>query len=200
MGRRDRPDHFSQRAHREGYAARSVYKLAELQKRFHLISAGDHVLDVGAAPGSWSQYARKIVGSQGRVTAVDLQPLPELENLPNVTTIEADILEKEAVARIAALGPYNLVMSDAAPKTTGNRTVDTARSAALVEQVIALCADVLLPGGAMVAKLFQGGDEQALLAMVRARFATGRLVKPKASRSESFETFLVGQKFLPQTR
>ncbi len=195
MSRRDRPDHFSQQARREGYVARSVYKLEELQKRFRLLRAGDRVLDVGAAPGSWSQYARKIIGRDGGITAVDLQPLPDLEGFPSVTTIEADVFDEETVDRIAALGPYNLVMSDAAPSTTGNRTVDTARSAALVEQVVTICERVLVPGGAMVAKIFQGGDEQALLAMVRARFESSRLVKPKASRSESFETFLVGLKF-----
>lgn len=197
MTRRDRPDHFSRKARSEGYAARSVYKLQELQTRFRLLRPGDRVLDIGAAPGSWTQFARTIVGPAGAVTALDLQPLPDLEQLTNVTTLTADIFREDAIARVAELGPYTVVMSDAAPNTTGNRSVDTARSAALVEQVLGLCSRLLLPGGNLVAKLFQGGDEQSLLAAARGRFETTRLVKPRASRSESFETFLVGVKFRP---
>ncbi|MFW5690165.1 MAG: RlmE family RNA methyltransferase [Spirochaetota bacterium] len=191
--RRDRPDHYSNQARREGYQARSVYKLEELDKRFGLLRPGMHVLDVGAAPGSWTQYARKIVGGSGLVVAVDLSELPALDGLSNVEAVVGDIYETEVVARLAASGPFGAIISDAAPKTTGNRTVDTARSAALVEQVLALCERLLVSDGNVVAKVFQGGEEQALLAEVRRLFRTGRLIKPRASRDESFETFLVGQ-------
>lgn len=191
--RRDRPDHYSKQAKREGYQARSVYKLEELQKRFSLLRRGMRVLDVGAAPGSWSQYSRRIVGDGGSILAVDLSPLPSLEGLPNVETIEADVFDGPTVERILAAGPFDAVISDAAPNTSGNRTVDTARSAALVEQVLLIASQALAPGGGLVAKIFQGGDEQQLLARMRSEFTTARLIKPKASRDESFETFLVGQ-------
>lgn len=197
MTGRDRPDHYSRRARREGYSARSVYKLQELQRRFGVLGRGMRVLDVGAAPGSWSQLARKIVGEGGSVVAVDLSELPALDGLDDVETIVGDIFDEGVLARIADTGPYNAVISDAAPKTTGNRTLDTARSAAIVEHLLALTPSLLEPGGGFVAKLFQGGDEQTLLAQARDVFTKARLIKPKASRSESFETFLVGQGFRP---
>ena len=192
MARRDRPDHYSRRARAQGYGARSVFKLQELDDRFSLVRHGYRVLDIGAAPGSWSQYASKRVGPTGLIVAVDLQEMPQLEGLQNVTAFQADVLEPETHRRIEELGPFDLVVSDAAPRTTGNRTVDTARSAALVEEVIALATRFARPGAGFVAKVFQGGEEQALLATLKELFATARLIKPKASRSESFETFLVG--------
>lgn len=192
MAKRNRPDHFTDRAKKSGYQARSVYKLEELDKRFSLISAGRRILDVGAAPGSWTQYAAKRVGAHGRLVAIDLKELPALEALERVETIVGDIYDEQTISAARASGPYDLIMSDAAPNTTGNRALDTARSAALVEHVLFLAESMLSPGGALVAKVFQGGDEQHLLRTVRERFAAGRLIKPKASRSESFETFLVG--------
>ena len=192
MSRRDRPDYYSARARAEGYRARSVYKLQEIQTRFGVLGAGDAVLDVGAAPGSWSQLAAKIVGSAGRVVSVDLSALDALAGITTVTPIVGDIYDPTVIEAIRGHGPYSVVLSDAAPNTTGNRTVDTGRSAALVEHVLWLAVSLLRPGGNLVAKLFQGGDEQALLAAVRADYASGRIVKPKASRSESFECFLVG--------
>ncbi len=192
MARRDQPDRYAKQARREGYAARSVYKLEELQHRFALIQPAMRVLDVGAAPGSWSQLASKIVGNRGCIVAVDLADLPGLDGVKNVKTICGDIHDPEVIERIVGLGPYDAIISDAAPRTSGNRTLDTTRSAAIVEQVLWLCERVLAREGNLVAKLFQGGEEQLLLQEVRRRFATGRLLKPKASRDESFEVFLVG--------
>lgn len=192
MARRDRPDRYAKQARREGYAARSVYKLEELQHRFTLIRPGMRVLDIGAAPGSWSQLAMRIVGDRGRLVAVDLTDLPGLDGVPNVQTICGDIHAPEVIERIVGLGPYDAVISDAAPRTSGNRGLDTARSAEIVEQVLSLCEQALAKKGNLVAKLFQGGEEQRLLHEVRRRFSVGRLIKPKASRDESFEVFLVG--------
>lgn len=195
MSRRDQPDHYSLRAQREGYRARSVYKLEELQRRFRLLRPGMRVLDVGAAPGSWSQYARRILGAGGTIVAVDLSELPALEGVEGVRTVVGDAFDQAIIERIAGWGPYQAILSDAAPRTTGNRGLDTARSAALVEHVVVLCDRLLEPGGSIVAKLFQGGDERALLQIVRDRFDTGRLIKPRASRDDSFEAFLVGTGF-----
>jgi 23S rRNA (uridine2552-2'-O)-methyltransferase len=166
-----------------------VYKLEEIQRRFAILKRHGRVLDVGAAPGSWSQLAARIVGSGGTVVAVDLQPISSVGE--GVTSIVGDILDAAVVDKLRTLGPYDAIISDAAPKTSGNRTVDTARSSGLVEQVISLCHEMLLPDGNLVAKLFQGGEEQRLLSLARSLFGSVRMVKPKASRSESFETFLV---------
>lgn len=191
-GGRSQPDHYSLRARREGFASRSIYKLQEIHEKYHVIPAGGRVLDIGAAPGSWSQFARSLVGPAGLVVAVDLTPLTDLDGLSNIEPIVGDIYDAAIVEALAARGPFDAVISDAAPRTTGNRTVDTSRSAALVEHVISLYPRLLRNGGTMVAKLFQGGEEQSLLARVRSQFSMGRLVKPRASRSESFEVFLVG--------
>jgi len=195
VGRRDRPDHYSQRARREGYRARSVYKLEELQRRFGVLERGMRVLDVGAAPGSWTQFALKVIGDRGSVVAVDRSELAALEGLENVETIVGDLFDEAVVERMVGSGPYDALVSDAAPNTSGTRSLDTSRSAALVEHVLALCPRLLAPGANLVAKLFQGGEERALLEEVRHLFTTARLIKPKASRDESFETFLVGQGF-----
>lgn len=156
------------------------------------------MLDVGAAPGSWSKLASRIVGEHGRVVSVDLSEMPSLASLANVTAITGDVFSDEVMATLTGYAPFAAIISDAAPNTSGNRTLDTARSAALVEHVLALCPRLLQPGGNLVAKIFQGGEEQTLLAAMRERFATARLIKPKASRDESFETFLVGMGFRPE--
>lgn len=195
MARRDRPDHYTRQAKREGYQARSVYKLEEIQRRFRVLAPGMRVLDVGAAPGSWTQYTRKIVGERGSLVAVDLSQLPALDALDNVQTVTGDVTDEEITRLLEEAGPFEAIISDAAPRTSGNRTLDTARSAAIVEHLLWLAPRLLAPGGGFVAKLFQGGEEKALLGEVRSRFDTARLVKPKASRDESFETFLVGTGF-----
>jgi 23S rRNA (uridine2552-2'-O)-methyltransferase len=191
MPGRDTPDHYTRRAHKEGYPARSVYKLQEAQDRFGLLRPGDVVLDVGAAPGSWSAYACQIVKG-GRVAAVDLNPLNLTTTPPNLEFRQGDIFSDEVQRWLAERGPFDAILSDAAPSTTGNRTVDTARSSALVEAVLALADTHLKAGGNLIVKVFQGGDEQAHLAQFRAIFDTAKPFKPKSSRKESFETFLVG--------
>ena len=191
MNRRD-ADHYSKQAKKEGYRARSVYKLQELEQRFRPFGGGATVLDIGAAPGSWSQYAAGVVGPTGHIVAVDISQIEDLTKYANVETIRGDIFSEETIDLIRSSSPYDAVISDAAPNTSGNRITDTARSAALVEQVIEISTEVLKPGGSLIAKLFQGGEEQQLLAMARNLFRSARLVKPKASRSESIETFLIG--------
>ncbi len=195
MGRRDRADHYSKQARKEGYSARSVYKLEELQRRFRVLAPGMSILDIGAAPGSWSQFARKILGKAGRIVALDLSELPDLDRFANVETITGSVFDEPVIEHLVNGGPYDAIISDAAPNTSGLRTLDTGRSAAIVEHVLWLCPRLLAPGGNLVAKLFQGGEEQPLLGEVRRLFETGRLNKPQASRDESFETFLVGLGF-----
>jgi 23S rRNA (uridine2552-2'-O)-methyltransferase len=126
---------------------------------------------------------------------VDLKEMPDLGGLDQVVAFAGDIYNEGTIGRVESHAPFDLVMSDAAPNTSGNRSLDTARSAALVEHVVALADRMLKPGGNFVAKIFQGGEEQALLDQLRQLYRTARLIKPKASRSESFETFLVGLGF-----
>jgi 23S rRNA (uridine2552-2'-O)-methyltransferase len=188
--RRARPDHFTNRAKQQGYPARSVFKLREIQQKVGILRTGMRVLDLGASPGSWAKYAAQVVGKTGTVVAVDLAPLSLQVDDQVLYFIQGDVFDEETVRRIAEHAPYDVVLSDAAPATTGNRAVDTARSAGLAERVIHLATRYLVPSGSLVAKLFQGGEEQALLQELRRLFSSARIVKPKASRKESFEIFL----------
>ncbi len=198
--RRDRADSYTLRARAEGYPARSVYKLQEMQEKFSLIKRGSAVLDVGAAPGSWTLYVeRKLLGKGGKIVAVDLNPLA-LTPLPSrVTALVGDAFSDEIKRELIALGPYDAIISDAAPQTSGIRSVDTSRSEALCESVIHLASEHLKEGGNLVVKLFQGGGQAELTALLRTLFTTVRAYKPKACRDDSFEIFLIGLNRLPST-
>lgn len=187
-----RQDHLARKARSEGFHARSVYKLQAIDDKFGLFrhagtAAGGspRVLDLGAAPGSWTQYA---VSRGAAVVAVDLQEM----QVAGADCRQADFTDPAVVAALAADGPFDLVLSDAAPATTGNRIVDTGRSEALVESILARLGHLLRSGGACAFKLFQGGGEQHLVAELRERCTKATLYRPSAVRSESFETYLVG--------
>ena len=190
MGRKQ--DHFSKQAKAAGYPARSVYKLEEIQSRYNVIHRGMRILDIGASPGSWSMYAAKAAGPKGLVVGVDI--IAEAPALPGdrYEFIHADAFAPETLARLQKSGLFHCILSDAAPATTGNRTVDTARSAALVESALKLAVILLAPKGNFVAKIFQGGDESRLLREAKSMFLTAKLFKPSASRKESFETYMIG--------
>lgn len=188
----EKPDHWTLKAKSEGYPARSVYKLAEMQEKFKLLKPGTRVLDIGAAPGSWSLWVLRFLKGSGFLAAVDLSPLGMKPPFGNFFFLQGDIYDPAVRSALAERGPYGLVLSDAAPATTGDRTVDTGRSESLVEAVIDYADALLAPGGHLVAKLFQGGGERDLLAALKERFETARGFKPKACRAESFETYLIG--------
>ncbi|NLJ45203.1 MAG: RlmE family RNA methyltransferase [Treponema sp.] len=188
----EKPDHWTLKAKSEGYPARSVYKLAEMQEKFKLLKPGTRVLDIGAAPGSWSLWVLRFLKGSGFLAAVDLSPLGMKPPFGNFFFLQGDIYDPAVRSTLAERGPYGLVLSDAAPATTGDRTVDTGRSESLVEAVIDYADALLAPGGNLVAKLFQGGGERDLLAALKERFETARGFKPKACRAESFETYLIG--------
>lgn len=187
-------DHYTQKAKSEGYPARSVYKLKEIQQKYHLIRPGSRVLDLGAAPGSWALYASQIAKKEGFVLALDLQDIDPAvkKKMKNGKCIQGDMLSEEAGREIAGAGPFDIVLSDAAPSTTGNRTVDTGKSFTLVSHVLSLAEEHLSEGGSLVVKIFQGGDEQAVLERMRNLFRKVKPYKPKASRKPSFETYLIG--------
>lgn len=191
--RRDTADSYTQRAHREGYPARSVYKLEEIQQANNIIHVGDKVLDVGAAPGSWTLYThRELIKGQGEIVAVDLNPLKLSPVPPTVTAFVGDAFSPQIREQLTQRGPFDAIISDAAPMTTGNRTVDTTRSEWLAEQVVYLAQEQLKVHGNLVIKIFQGGGQQQILAKMRTMFAKAKTLKPKACRTDSFEIYLIG--------
>lgn len=183
-------DPLVQRARQEGWRARSVFKLQELDQRFDLLKRGARVLDLGAAPGSWSQYAAR----RGcRVVAVDLQPV---EPIAGVELVTGDFLDPavQADLRQRLDGHADLVLSDMAAPATGQRTVDRLRAEALGEAVLEFAAGAMAPGGALALKLVKG-SEAVLARRAQELFATARVVRPKATRAESSEVFLVARGF-----
>lgn len=189
-------DHYFKRAKSDNYPARSVYKLKEIDKRFKLLSQGDKILDLGAAPGSWTMFASEKVGQQGLVLAVDLNPA-ETGFSENVTFLQGDVFDppREVAEAMSEKGPFNTVISDMAPKTTGHKSTDQARSMALAEEALALACEHLILGGNFVVKVFQGPDEQDYTKALRRVFENVKSFKPKSSRQESKEIFFVARGF-----
>jgi 23S rRNA (uridine2552-2'-O)-methyltransferase len=187
-------DPYVAEAHRLGYRSRAAFKLEQLDKRFHLLSRGLRVVDLGCAPGGWSQVAVERVGPAGKIVGVDLSPT---DSLPGATLLHGDFRDEASVAAIRAAlgGPADLVLSDMAAPATGHAATDHLRVVALAEDAFALAATLLRPGGAFVAKVFQGGAEGALLAVLKKSFAEIRHAKPAASRAESAETYVVAKGF-----
>lgn len=188
----EKPDFWTKKAFAEGYPARSVYKLKELDEKFGLLKKNFKVLDLGASPGSWTVFALRTLNGTGHLTSIDLKPLAKDVVGTNLTFIQGDLYDEEVRLRARDLGPYDSVICDAAPPTTGNKTVDTARSTGLVELAIFYAQTMLKPGGNFVVKIFQGGDQQPLLKSMRQIFTSARGFKPEACRTESFETYLIG--------
>jgi 23S rRNA (uridine2552-2'-O)-methyltransferase len=178
------------RAQREGFVARSVYKLEEIDRRFGLVRRGDRVLDLGCAPGSWLQYLATRVGPSGRVLGVDLGEVRAA--LPrHVQVMHADVYALTPQVVREALGAVRVVLSDLAPHTTGIRDTDALRSAALAERALALALGVLEPGGHFACKLYMGPGTEDVQKAARARFESARWCKPAGSRKESREIYLV---------
>jgi len=189
-------DPYSRRARQLGFPARSVFKLQEMQERFRLLRPGARVLDLGAAPGSWSQYCLQALAGRGLVVGVDLNE-PSFDRHQGTGEAEfrflrGDLYAPEVEARLAELGPYDLVLSDAAPHTSGPHLVDAQASLELAGRALELALRLLKSGGGTVIKVFQGGQEGELLERLRAGFARARAFKPEASRSESREVYLLG--------
>ncbi len=188
----EKPDFWSKKAFSEGYPARSVYKLQEIDEKFHILKKNARILDLGAAPGSWTVYVLRYLGASGQVTSIDLNPLAKEVKGDNLTFIQGDLYDERVRNHAAALGPYDALICDAAPPTTGNKLVDTARSADLVELALFYAQTMVKKGGNCAVKIFQGGDQSILLRQMREIFQSAKGFKPKACRSESFETYLIG--------
>lgn len=199
MAKRDtwKGDARTRMAKEAGYAARSVFKLEEIDKRFSLLKPGLTVLDLGAAPGSWSQYAHQRIGRSGLLVAVDLNPLGV--TLPGAVVLERDVFQLQDEDLLEQCGdrapPFNLIVSDMAPRTTGVPFADHVRSVELCDRALELVDRWLRPGGAFVCKVFQGQDEPALRARIKQRFGRVKALKPDGTRRQSVEHFLVGTGF-----
>jgi 23S rRNA (uridine2552-2'-O)-methyltransferase len=203
-----KPDHWQQKARKEGYPARSVYKLKEIDEKFALfkpvlsegsgeIAASARILDLGAAPGSWSLYTLRKMGARCFLAAADLSPLSRefdkgLFDGGNFFFIQGDITSLQVREALFEKGPFSAIISDAAPSTTGNHTVDAARSLGLAEEVINYAENILAWGGNLALKVFQGGDSAALLKRMKLFFETAKSFKPQACRGESVETYYIG--------
>lgn len=186
-------DEYVKQAQALGYRSRAVFKLKELDDKSRLLKPGVVVVDLGAAPGGWSQYAAQRIGKEGRIIALDLLPM---EELPGVTFIQGDFREDAVLyeLRQALEGrPVDLVLSDMAPNMSGNRVVDQARGMHLAELALETAQEILKPGGDFVTKLFQGPDVDDYVHSARALFVQVSVRKPKASRDRSPEVYLVGR-------
>jgi 23S rRNA (uridine2552-2'-O)-methyltransferase len=177
----DPRDRFWRKAKKEGLRARSALKLDEIQRRFRVLRPGGRVLDLGAAPGGWCQIAAREVGAKGLVLGVDLEPISALP--PPARTWIADAFAPELLQRLRSEGgaPYDAVLSDLAPKTSGVRSADEARSLELAGRALALSLQVLKPAGALLVKVFMGGDFEAFLSRARGAFGQVKVVRPEAS-------------------
>ena len=192
-------DPFVKRAQREGYRARAVYKLKEIDARDHMFAPGMIVVDLGAAPGSWSQYARGRIGASGRVYALDRLPI---ESIPGVGLIQGDFTEQSVldllIERLSGRA-VDLVISDLAPNLSGVAATDQAQSIRLAEQVLDFSAQALRPEGSALIKTFQGAGYEAFYKDMRQRFRNLYVRKPNASRAQSREVYLLGKGFSGRT-
>jgi 23S rRNA (uridine2552-2'-O)-methyltransferase len=192
----DPKDFYFRKAKKEGLRARSAFKIDEILRRHRLLSRGDAVLDLGAAPGGFLQVLADAVGEEGVAVGVDLEPIRPVGRR-QVRTAVVDLLQPDALERIRALHPgrFALVASDMAPKTIGVKVTDEARSLELVRTALRVAEATLERGGAFVAKVFMGGDFPALKKELQACFETVQVVRPQATRESSYEVYVLGKGF-----
>ncbi len=184
-------DHYFQRAKKQRYLARAVYKLEQIQAKHKILRKGDRVLDLGAAPGSWMQLTQSLIGSKGILVGVDIQEI-SAPTSPRVVALKRDIFDPGFVSELKeAYAPFDVVLSDMAPKTTGIKVADAARSALLVERAVEIAEATLKPRGHLLAKIFQGSDFHVILGEVKAKFSRVKVVKPDASRKRSKEVYIL---------
>jgi 23S rRNA (uridine2552-2'-O)-methyltransferase len=184
-------DHYSRQAKEDGYPARSVYKLQEIQRKFTLIKKNDKVLDLGCSPGSWLMYAAERAGAGGRVIGIDLKPVTA--KLPTqALALVGDILEPDPAWDEHLAPGFQVVLSDMAPATTGMKDVDAIRSLELCNMALDLAERVLTPGGSFVCKIFQGGDIKTFTDRVRLVFDQQKMFKPESCRKQSKEIYIIG--------
>ena len=184
-------DHYTRRAREEKWLARSVYKLQEIQKKYKIILRGNKILDLGCYPGSWSQYAIEKAGPRGEVVGIDLSP-PDRLSAPNFRFIRKDLLTLDLEWLAREIGEMDLVMSDLAPKTTGSKSTDSARSMALAEMAWKIASMLLKREKHFICKILEGEDLQAYRSDISSHFRKTQLFRPRATRKRSREVYLVG--------
>ena len=192
---RQERDIYVEQANRAGWRSRAVFKLEQIQAKERLLHRGAVCVDLGSAPGGWSQLAAKLVGPAGRVVAIDLLPM---EPIPGVEFLEGDFTAPDtlqALRNLVGPKPIDLVMSDMAPNISGNRTIDQPRSVALLEEALMFAREVLRPGGDLLLKGFQGEGIDAFTRELKRYFKVVKTLKPKASRPESREIYLLARSF-----
>jgi 23S rRNA (uridine2552-2'-O)-methyltransferase len=185
-----KPDAKTREARAQGYPARSVFKLQEIDRRMRLLRPGQNVLDLGAAPGSWSLYASERVGPAGHVYAIDIKPIPQVFE-PNVSVLEGDALSLTSEL-LSARAPYDVVLSDMAPNTSGSKLADQARSTELFLRALEVALAHGKPGSHFAAKIFMSGDYKAAENRVRQAYETVKTIRPEGTRQNSSEVFVVG--------
>jgi 23S rRNA (uridine2552-2'-O)-methyltransferase len=187
-------DPYVARAKRQGFRSRAAYKLAEIDDQYRLLKPGARVIDLGAAPGGWSEVAARRAGPRGRVVAIDIL---EMKPIAGVEFLQLDFLDETAPGRIKAMldGKADVVLSDMAANATGHRRTDHLRIMALAEAAAHFAREVLAEGGSFLCKVLQGGTEAALLAALKRDFASVKHVKPPASRTDSAELYLLARGF-----
>lgn len=194
-------DYYTKKAKKDKYPARSIYKLEEAQQKYKFLRHGDSVLDIGCYPGSWSLYAAEVVGPKGVVVGVDLQEADQVPR-PNSAKIHwmcQDIREDDFIKNVRRIRPsFRVLISDIAPKTTGNRWTDAQQSMALVEETLRIAEILLLPKGHYIVKVFQGEDFPDFVQSLKKRFDMVKVIKPQSSRVESREVFVLGMGFKRQ--
>jgi 23S rRNA (uridine2552-2'-O)-methyltransferase len=196
-------DYYFKKAKKEKYPARSVYKLEEVQNKYHVLRPGDSVLDLGCHPGSWSLYASEVVGVKGIVVGVDLQETAAVprQGGSEIHWLQQDIMDPELMEKVRKFRPaFKIIISDLAPKTTGHRWADHQQSLQLVRWTLVLAQTLLHEHGHYICKVFQGEDFPEFVQEVKGLFEMVKVVKPKSSRSESREVFVLGMNYKkPQT-
>jgi 23S rRNA (uridine2552-2'-O)-methyltransferase len=187
-------DRFFKKAKKEGFVARSVYKLEEIDQKFKIFRPGQMVFDLGASPGSWSQYASQRIGEDGRILGVDLSPMTV--SLPNAVFLQSDLRELSlgSILQDHGFSMFDIVMSDMMSNTTGIKSVDQIRSHALCELALSVADQFLKPGGTFICKFFQSGGFENLRKDIKRKYERAEAVKPESTRSISKEIFIVGLK------
>lgn len=192
-------DHYARKAKKENFAARSIYKLEEIDQKYHIINYGDYVLDLGASPGSWSQYVSKKIGDKGKLLGIDLKPVTV--KLPNAVFVEADINElkvEEVLEKYQFKRMFDAVISDMAPNTSGNKFVDQTRSYDLCIMALSNAEKFLTTGGHFVCKIFDGEDAMPFRDQLKTLFEQVFILRPKSVQSSSKEMFMIAKKFKRQ--
>ena len=187
-------DHYHKKAKEEGFAARSAYKLQELNKKFNLIRQGNHVLDLGCAPGAWLQVAAPLVGRSGKVVGIDWDPIGIDITGKNIRFLRQDIFRVKIEEIPEA--PFQVILSDMAPRTSGIKVRDQARSVELALKAVDLCNELLMTGGSLALKLFEGEDAHLVKDAIKAKFKELKMFRPQSTRQASFEVYMIGLNFL----